>query len=82
MMTPGKTPASRKPKKRPKREVAPLPTPASDGPVENDRFDEPSLQNRESAVSMEKADEVRTRREDPDVCGLDDETVLDASDLH
>lgn len=81
-MKPGKTAARRKPKKRLKREVASSPAPISDGPAENDRFDEPATPGRNESVSMETADAVRTRREDPDVCGLNDETTVDASDLH
>ena len=72
-MNAGKTLAGRKPKKHSRQKAPSLPVPASDSYIENDRFDEPSIPNRDAAG---------TRREDPDVCGLDNETIPDASDLH
>lgn len=59
-----------------------MPASTADDPAENDRYDEPAIPNRNDAVPMEILGTIKTRREDPDVCGLDDETILDVSDLH
>jgi hypothetical protein len=79
-MNPRKTAAKRNQKGRPKRKVVSLP--AAPGPAENNRLDEPTTLDRNDVVSMEISGSVKTRREDPDVCGIDDETILDSMDLH
>ena len=71
-----------KQKGHPKRKVLSLPVSTADGPAENNHLDEPAVPNGNDTVPMEISGTVKTRREDPDVCGLDDETILDVSDLH
>ena len=81
-MKPRKTAARRKPKVRPKRKVASLPASTSGAPAMNDHFDEPSIPARNEAVSVEGLGPTRAQTEDTDFCGLCNETIMDASDLH
>ena len=59
-----------------------MPASTANAAATDDRFDEPATPGRNEAVSMEISGTVKTRREGPDVCGLDDETIADGSDLH